>query len=48
MSVSLIDGHIDDDVCCENCINYNVDRDEQPCCCCFDFLYWEEENENDR
>lgn len=46
MSVSLIDGHIDDDeMCCENCINYNVDRSEQPCCSCFDFLYWEEENE---
>lgn len=32
--VSLINGHIDKSKCYENCVYYNTDRTDQPCCSC--------------
>lgn len=32
--VSFIDGHIDEPKCCENCVYYDTDRTDQPCCSC--------------
>ena len=36
-NVSLIDGHIDNGnktLRCENCVYYDTDRTDQPCCSC--------------
>lgn len=33
-NVSLIDGHIDENKCCENCVYYDNDKYDQPCCSC--------------
>ena len=41
--VSLIDGHIDEPKCCENCVYYDTERTEQPCCSCVDGSNFESE-----
>lgn len=28
--------------CCENCLYYDTDRNDQPCCNCTGFENWEE------
>ena len=33
-SVSLVNGHIDTIRSCENCVYYDTDRTDQPCCSC--------------
>lgn len=38
-NVSLINGHIEK--CCENCLYYNTDPTDQPCCSCVQFENWE-------
>lgn len=45
-NVSLIDGHIDNGnktLRCENCVYYDTDRTDQPCCSCIGFENWESE-----
>ena len=32
--VSFIDGHIDDPRRCEDCVYYDTNRNDQPCCGC--------------
>ena len=32
--VSLIDGHVDEPRRCEDCVYYDTDRNDQPCCSC--------------
>lgn len=47
MSVSLINGHIDDDSPeCSNCSYYDIDNSDQPCCMCINFSNWESLNGN--
>lgn len=41
--VSLIDGHIDAIRSCENCVYYDMNRQDQPCCSCIGFENWESE-----
>ena len=41
--VSLINGHIDELKCCENCVYYDTDRTDQPCCSCVDWCNFEGE-----
>lgn len=31
--------------CCENCVYYDTDRTDQPCCCCVDGRNFEESEE---
>ena len=33
--------------CCENCVYYDTDRTDQPCCNCQNFLNWKEQKENE-
>lgn len=40
-SVSLVNGHIDTIRSCENCVYYDTDRTDQPCCSCVQFENWE-------
>lgn len=42
--VSFIDGHADGENKwrrCENCVYYDVDRIDQPCCSCIGGCNWE-------
>ena len=41
-NVSLIDGHIDTEKCCENCVYYEKDKTDQPCCSCVGGCNYEE------
>ena len=38
--VSLINGHIDENKCCENCVYYDNDKYDQPCCSCVEYSDW--------
>ena len=42
-NVSLIDGHIDIVKSCENCVYYDIDRNDQPCCSCVGGCNWKSE-----
>ena len=32
--VSFVDRHMYEPKCCENCVYYDTDRQDQPCCSC--------------
>jgi hypothetical protein len=34
--------------CCENCVYYDTDRTDQPCCCCVNTCNFEKESEETR
>lgn len=36
---------LEDRICCENCIYYDNDLDDQPCCACQNYINWEENQE---
>ena len=42
-SVSLVNGHIHTIRSCENCVYYDTDRTDQPCCSCVDWCNFEGE-----
>ena len=46
-NVSLIDGHVDEPKCCENCVYYDTDRTDQPCCSCVGGCNFESESDTE-
>lgn len=43
---NLIHRKIDEEIkCCENCLHYNTDRNDMPCCRCNGQLNWERAEE---
>lgn len=45
--VSFIDGHIDEPRRCENCVYYDTERTDQPCCSCVGWCNFESEVDAD-
>lgn len=46
--INEVDGYVflEDHICCETCIYYDNDWDDQPCCACDNYDNWEEFKEN--